>query len=74
MAIPRPPLFLAGAKAARLSLTETEIRHRYAAALGRTQPQADEFMADLWNFYCGELDDELVRYAGSLRPGTARDC
>jgi epoxide hydrolase-like predicted phosphatase len=49
-------------------LTETEIRHRYAAALGLTQPQAGEFMADLWDFYCGELDNELVRYAGSLRP------
>jgi epoxide hydrolase-like predicted phosphatase len=49
-------------------LTETEIRHRYAAALGLTQPQAGEFMADKWDFYCGELDDDLARYAGSLRP------
>ncbi len=26
-------------------------------------------MADLWDWYCGELDDALVCYASSLRPG-----
>ena len=54
-------------------LTEAEIRHRYAAALGLTQSQAHEFMADKWDFYCGDLDDGMVRYAGR-RPGTAQDC
>ncbi|MGH3276507.1 MAG: HAD-IA family hydrolase [Streptosporangiaceae bacterium] len=49
-------------------LTETEISHLYATALDLTQPQADEFMADLWDRYCGELDDGLAGYAGSLRP------
>jgi epoxide hydrolase-like predicted phosphatase len=49
-------------------VTEAEMRNRYATLLGLPNSQADEFMADLWDWYCGELDDELVRYATSLRP------
>jgi putative hydrolase of the HAD superfamily len=47
--------------------TEAQMRHRYATALGLSDAQADEFMADVWDWYCGELDDELARYASSLR-------
>ena len=49
-------------------LTEAEMKHRYTTALGLPGSQADDFMADLWDWYCGELDDELARYAGNLRP------
>jgi putative hydrolase of the HAD superfamily len=49
-------------------LTEAEMKYRYAIALGLPGSQADDFMADLWDWYCGELDDELARYAGNLRP------
>src|ERR1700733_6205542 len=49
-------------------ITEAEIKHRYATALGLSKPQGDEFMAEIWDWYCGELDDDLARYASSLRP------
>jgi epoxide hydrolase-like predicted phosphatase len=48
-------------------LTELDMKHRYATALGLSDSQADEFMADLWDWYCGELDDDLARYASNLR-------
>src|ERR1022692_546633 len=32
------------------------------------EDQADEFIADMWRWYCGELDTELTAYAASLRP------
>jgi epoxide hydrolase-like predicted phosphatase len=49
-------------------LTEAQFKARYASALGLSATQADEFMADMWDWYCGELDTELCRYAASLRP------
>jgi epoxide hydrolase-like predicted phosphatase len=49
-------------------LSEPEIRQAYATALGLSSAQTDEFMADLWDWYCGELDDEMTSYARSLRP------
>ena len=49
-------------------MTEVQLRQRYAAAIGLSEPQADEFMADMWDWYCGELDRELASYAASLRP------
>jgi putative hydrolase of the HAD superfamily len=49
-------------------LTEAEIKKQYATALGLSGRQADEFMADLWDWYCGDLDDELASYASRLRP------
>ena len=49
-------------------LTEAEYRQRYADAFGLTDVQTEEFMRDLWNWYCGELDPELAAYAASLRP------
>jgi epoxide hydrolase-like predicted phosphatase len=49
-------------------LTEAQLRAGYAAALGLSAGQADEFMADMWDWYCGELDTELTRFAASLRP------
>ncbi len=49
-------------------LTESELRERYAAALGLDRAQASEFMADLWDWYCGELDAELAGFVAGLRP------
>jgi len=49
-------------------LSETEYRARCAVALGLTGQQADEFMADMWDWYCGELDAELFAFAASLQP------
>jgi epoxide hydrolase-like predicted phosphatase len=55
-----------GAKTGRV--TEDDFRERYATALGLTRTQASEFMADLWDWYCGDLDAELAAYVGGLRP------
>jgi HAD superfamily hydrolase (TIGR01509 family) len=49
-------------------LSEAELAARYAAALGLSAAQTAEFMADMWDWYCGELDTDLVRFAASLRP------
>ena len=49
-------------------LSEAEMARQYAAALSLSATQTAEFMADMWDWYCGELDTELVRFAASLRP------
>ncbi|HEX5189125.1 MAG TPA: HAD family phosphatase [Streptosporangiaceae bacterium] len=49
-------------------MSEARYRERCAAELGLSQPQAGEFMADMWDWYCGELDEELMDFAASLRP------
>ncbi len=49
-------------------LSETQYRQRYADALGLSDQQVSEFMAGLWDWYCGSLDIQLARYAASLRP------
>jgi epoxide hydrolase-like predicted phosphatase len=49
-------------------LSEPEILQVYTAALGLTTEQSDDFIADLWNWYCGELDEELTSFARALRP------
>ncbi len=49
-------------------LTEAQHKSRYASALGLSPVQADVFMADKWDWYCGELDAEMTAYAASLRP------
>src|SRR6266851_4252295 len=30
--------------------------------------RTEEFRADVWDWYCGELDEELMAFAASLRP------
>jgi HAD superfamily hydrolase (TIGR01509 family) len=49
-------------------LSEAEMRASYAEALGLSAAEADELMADIWDWYCGELDEELVAYVRGLRP------
>jgi putative hydrolase of the HAD superfamily len=47
--------------------TEQEFRDLYAAALGLDVPQADEMMAQMWDAYCGTLDQELFDWYTALR-------
>jgi epoxide hydrolase-like predicted phosphatase len=47
-------------------IDEHEVRRQYQAALGLDDQQADELVRDLWDWYCGELDDDLMTYARSL--------
>lgn len=49
-------------------LSEQRLRLQYAGALGLSPEQADLFMADMWAWYCGDLDDALVSYVRGLRP------
>jgi FMN phosphatase YigB (HAD superfamily) len=49
-------------------LTEAKYSRRYSEALGLSGAQAAEFMAGLWHWYCGELDQELIGYVAGLRP------
>ncbi|MBA2768508.1 MAG: HAD family phosphatase [Sporichthyaceae bacterium] len=49
-------------------MTEQQYRQRYAEVLALTDDQLDAFMSDMWNWYCGELDVELMTFADSLRP------
>jgi putative hydrolase of the HAD superfamily len=51
-----------------LPLSERAYRQYWVDALGLSESQADEFMRDLWDWYCGELDQELMAFAASLRP------
>lgn len=49
-------------------LDEAGLRRRYAEVLGLSDAQADELLADVWDWYCGELDAELVDFVAGLRP------
>ncbi|MGN6793069.1 MAG: HAD family hydrolase [Streptosporangiaceae bacterium] len=50
-------------------MSEAQYRQRCATELKLSAAEADEFMADMWDWYCGELDEELMAFAASLRPG-----
>ncbi|HSR23580.1 MAG TPA: HAD-IA family hydrolase, partial [Candidatus Eisenbacteria bacterium] len=49
-------------------LSEAGYAARCAACLGFSPAQQEEFIADLWDWYCGELDVELVDFVAGLRP------
>jgi putative hydrolase of the HAD superfamily len=49
-------------------VTESEYRRRWVEALRLSEPDAEEFFQDMWDWYCGELDTELMAYAAGLRP------
>ncbi len=48
--------------------TEEEWLHDLRAATGMDQAQCDEFMADFWDEYLGELNVELAEFITTLRP------
>ncbi len=50
------------------SLTEAQLTERYAAALGMSASQTAKFTAEMWDWYCGVLDADMVSFAASLRP------
>ena len=47
--------------------TEAQMRSSYAEALRLSAAQADELTADIWDWYCGELDEQLMSYVRTLR-------
>lgn len=49
-------------------LSEAQMRQRYAGGLALSSTEVDEFIVDLWDWYCGELDEALVHYVRTLRP------
>ncbi len=49
-------------------MSEAEWAARCAACLHLSPAQQREFSADVWDWYCGELDEELMAFAASLRP------
>jgi putative hydrolase of the HAD superfamily len=48
-------------------MSEAEWTARCAASLRLSPAQTEEFRADVWDWYCGELDAELMAFAASLR-------
>ena len=44
------------------------MRSSCAEVFGLSPAQVDELMIDIWDWYCGELDEELVSYVRGLRP------
>jgi putative hydrolase of the HAD superfamily len=48
-------------------MNEAEWTARCAASLRLSAAQTEEFRADVWDWYCGELDLELMAFAASLR-------
>ncbi len=48
-------------------MSESEWADRSATCLGLSPAQLREFVADVWDWYCGELDAELMAFAASLR-------
>jgi len=49
-------------------MSEAEFSRRYAEALGLDEAQAEAFMRDMWDWYCGDLDTDLVAFVRGLRP------
>jgi putative hydrolase of the HAD superfamily len=49
-------------------LTEEQWRRRCADALGLSERQADEFMREMWDWYCAEPEQQLIDYLAGLRP------
>lgn len=49
-------------------LDEAQISRQFAAALSLSAAQTAQFMTDMWDWYCGELDVELAAFAVGLRP------
>lgn len=47
--------------------SEAQMRSSYAEALQLSAAQIDNFMADMWDWYCGDLDEHLVSYVRTLR-------
>jgi putative hydrolase of the HAD superfamily len=49
-------------------VTEAQMRAGYQRALGIDDAATEQMMADLWDAYCGELDEAMFEFVASLRP------
>jgi putative hydrolase of the HAD superfamily len=49
-------------------VTEAQMRAGYQRALGIDDAATEQMMAELWDAYCGELDEAMFAFAASLRP------
>jgi putative hydrolase of the HAD superfamily len=49
-------------------MTEAEFTRAYQDVLRLTEEQTQQFITEMWDWYCGELDEEMVDYVASLRP------
>ena len=47
--------------------SEAQMRSSYGETLRLSATQVDQLMADIWDWYCGELDEQLVDYVRTLR-------
>ena len=64
----RLELFELDERIATGQLSESAYRARYAEVLKLDAEGADAFMQEMWQWYCGELDQEMYDFAASLRP------
>jgi epoxide hydrolase-like predicted phosphatase len=48
--------------------TEAEYVRRYREALGFPEEHTERFVESMWDWYCGELDQEMFEFAANLRP------
>lgn len=49
-------------------VSEAQFRELYASALGLSGASADQLMVEMWDLYCGSLDEEMRSFCLSLRP------
>ncbi len=49
-------------------VSEAGVRAAYQDALGVSDAEVEAMFADMWDAYCGRLDDDLMGYVASLRP------
>lgn len=49
-------------------VTEAQVRELYAGALRLDAAGADQLISEMWDLYCGTLDEEMYRFCASLRP------
>lgn len=50
------------------AVSEAQLRELYASALRLSGAEADQLMAEMWDLYCGRLDEEMRSFCASLRP------
>jgi epoxide hydrolase-like predicted phosphatase len=48
--------------------TEDQYIRRYRDALGFPEEDTERFVETMWDWYCGELDQQMFEFAANLRP------
>ena len=49
-------------------VSEAQTRERYTRVLGLDDDQSGQMMAEMWDAYCGELNQQMWDFAAGLRP------